>query len=797
MCAISPNSKSKEFLLNFISFFAEIEISMRRIFTLFMLLSVIFPLCAEVSFSGLNLNDEDQLLFSAEAENPSHGVFNTLFTADLATGRMKQLTFFPEKLIYLQQSGQLQIQNRFGIFRINSAFQHPQPVKEFPSFIEGTEIGGGKIKQVGSSPDGRYVLYLAPVGAAYADLMLLHVSEEKVMKITAGITLSFDSARVRWSPDSNYFIYEKGNFLYYFSLDQLRRGEVITEDLRLLGKGSLKNIRWSSQNQLYYIAGSVLFRIHSAEFFTRSFYSDLLDAGQVIGKIPFTFDSNFDSFYISPDGEKMLFNKGGRNLILYFLKSDDYLSTGITVSLPYLYLPRNTRIKQLLWSDSDIITVLTGSIRGGKSDSSIFRLRMYAAGGEKLNTPLVFNRMSDRNVTDIVLSPDKKLVSLLLPDRLIIRDYTSWAEQKSIQHSDPLQVVWTADDELVVAGPNLIERYRINETEPQLIALSQAGTYGYGPAGGLYSRFDGRSFLFSGDDGWKETTDTAVEFNSAKIATDNYRVYLRENPEGSSYRNVVMVRRMKEYKTTQLSSQSGHSYEAFPGEEETIDFVNFTHGSRIRRREVSLVFNAVDSVEGLTEVLTVLQDYGLKCTFFINGEFMRRNPEAVQELAVSGHEIGSLFYTYFNMTDARYRITMEFIKQGLARNEDEYFNLTTGESGRGAELALLWHAPYYFVNSEIIAASHEMNYTYVGYDVDPLDWVPKTESRESMYKSVPELVERILSKKKPGSIIPVRIGTSNGAREDYLFQHLDLVINGMIDRGYSIVPVSTLIEHAR
>jgi len=770
---------------------------MRRFFSLLIVLTILLPLSAEVAFSGLDVNSDNQLLFTAEAENPAYGVFSTLCTADLKTNQLNQLTFFPEKLMYLQQSGQLQIQNRFGIFRINSAFDHPQPVKEFPSFISGAEIESGKLRQVGSSPNGRYVLYLEPVSPAYADLMLLNVAEGTVRRITEDITLSFDMPRVKWAPDSDYFVYEKGYYLYYFSLDQLRRNEIISEELRLLGKGSLRNVRWSEQNQLYYIAESVLFRIHSAEFFTRSFYSDLLDAGQVIGKIPFHFNSNFDSFYISPDGEKMLFNKGGRNLILYFLKSDDYLSTGTTISLPYLYLPRNTRIRQLVWSDDDLVTVLTGSIRSGRSDSTIFRLNMYAEDGEQLNTPLVFEQMNDQEVGGIALSPDKKKLALIHSDRVVVKDYSNWQEIQEFQHTEPLQVVWTAEDELVVAGTHLIERCRLKETNKLLITLSQVDQYGYGPENQLLASYDGNTYVYAGTEGWKEEGMKDPELRTPTIATEDYRVYLEDNPEGGSYRNTVMIRRMEEYKTVPLNSQTGHSYEAFPQEEEPVDFVNFTHGSRIRRREAALVFNAVDSVEGLTEILTVLHDYGLKCTFFINGEFMRRNPEAVIELSRSGHEIGSLFYTYFNMTDARYRITTEFIKQGLARNEDEYFQTTAGDDGPGRELALLWHAPYYFVNSEIIAASHEMNYTYVGYDVDTLDWVPKTEERDSMYQSAPDLVERIIKLKKPGSIIPVRIGTSNGIRDDYLFQHLDLLINGLIERGYSPVPVSTLIEHAR
>ena len=74
-------------------------------------------------------------------------------------------------------------------------------------------------------------------------------------------------------------------------------------------------------------------------------------------------------------------------------------------------------------------------------------------------------------------------------------------------------------------------------------------------------------------------------------------------------------------------------------------------------------------------------------------------PTLVKEIADSGHEVGSLFYAYFNMTDSRFAVDRDFVKGGLARNEDDYFAAT------GRELSLLWHAPYYIVNSEIIAAA--------------------------------------------------------------------------------------------
>ena len=148
------------------------------------------------------------------------------------------------------------------------------------------------------------------------------------------------------------------------------------------------------------------------------------------------------------------------------------------------------------------------------------------------------------------------------------------------------------------------------------------------------------------------------------------------------------------------------------------------------------------------------------------------------------------------MADRRYQITEDFIRDGLARNEDDYFEAT------GNELSLLWHAPYYFVSDEIISAGQSANYIYVGRDVDSLDWVPRLTDAglSQLYMPAGELVERILEIKRPGTIISMQVGipdSTRTGRDDYLFQKLDLLVNGLLERGYAVVPVSTLIENAQ
>ncbi len=758
---------------------------MKRYFILILIITG-FNLHGEVVFRELDLSTDNTLLFSARADSPAYGTYDTLFQAELKTGRITQLSYFPENVLLLEQSDQLQIQNRYGVFRTETNLESMSVLEKFPAFVNGTAIETGKINIVGASPDGMYLLYLKPVSYAYADLVLFDIENSTELVITEKTDLSFSGPGASWSPDSKFFIYTVNDKLYYFSIDQWQEGRFITEEFRFIGDGRIANVKWSSMNNLFYISGSLVYKILSAELFTRSLYSELMKTGEIIGKIPFTFDANFDNFRIAPDGGKLLFNKGGRNLFLYFLKADDYVSTGETLSLPYLHLPRNTYIKDVLWSYNDTITVLAESIVNGGNETSLFRIKL----SEK-TTELVFKKTGDKNILGLVLSGNEELAAVLMKDSVIIKDYQKWSDLNTFAHPEPLHAVWRANDELIIAGRYFTELLDTDSMKSSLICISQPEEYGLSEYDVVKTSVRNKSLELKEDFNWNPTSDFVP--GERNIASSSFRVFLERNAAGSSYKNMVMIRNIESYGTKPLFGYPERKYEPFPREEAEINFTSFSHGSRIRRREVSIVFNAIDTVDGLTDILNTLSEYSIRCTFFLNGDFIRRNPEAVVEISQSGHEVGSLFYTYFNMIDSRYEIDKDFIKRGLARNEDEYFNVT------GDEIICLWHAPKYFVNNEIISASEEMNYTYISKDMDPLDWISFNDcaSGAELYLPSKEIVERILELKKPGSIIPVRIGETEKGRNDYLFHDLDLVLNGLISLGYDIVPVSTLMEHAK
>ena len=741
----------------------------------------------QVSFSGLDLSPSDRLLFAASAASSGTGTFDTLFLADSRTRHMRQLTFYPEEVQLLQDRDVLQIQNRFGVFRSETEFQNIAPIAMFPSFVAGSQVQSGTIAPMQTSPDGRYLLYLRTRSPAYGDLTLLNVATGAQTVISTKVELSLENLPASWSPDSRFVVYAKTSCIYYFSLAQMQDNRVLSEGLRNIGFGSMANVRWAGGGTLDYISGVIVYEIDPNELFTRALYTGFLKIGKVVAKIPFQFDPNFDSFWVSPDGKNLLLNKGGRNVFLYYLTLDDFHASGVPLSLPYLSLPRDTTVRKVIWSAGNVVTMLCETRSAGVRGTTVFRLSQDAQGAYG-----TFVRTDDKGVLDVTLSPDGTRAALMNADGVTWKDYATWQDKGTLAHPSPLHVLWLGDDDLLVAGAYFIERYSIGSGTSTLVALSQPGEFGHArERDAVLARVRNRVLAFDeAAGGWKSTDAYAVREKS--LSSDNYRVYLEPSARGS-YANMLMVREAKGFGTNALFPPETVIYEPFPTNDEPVDFANVSHGSRLRRREVGLVFNAVDSAEGLTRILNTLTAYRVRATFFVNGEFIRRYPDAVREIADSGHEVGSLFYAYFNMTDARFTVDRDFVKSGLARNEDDY-NAATGR-----ELSLLWHAPYYIVNSGIISAAAEMNYTYAGRDLDSYDWVTSSESNQSrgIYLRAADLVERIVAQKKPGSIIPLQVGAGEGRRDDYLFQKLDILINELVGRGYDIVPVSTLIQDAR
>ena len=202
--------------MKFYNFSAENNLSMKKILVLCAAVFISVSLSAEVRFSDLDLSEAERLLFKATTDSPVYGSFETLLLGDLRQATLRQLTYFPEQVLYLSETGQLQIQNRFGVFRTDNELKRIGPVSNFPAFVNGREIQTGKINPAHASTDGKWLLYQRPISFGHAELVLYDASKDREHLIAADVTYSLQGPEAAWAPDGRFFIYFERFITYLY-----------------------------------------------------------------------------------------------------------------------------------------------------------------------------------------------------------------------------------------------------------------------------------------------------------------------------------------------------------------------------------------------------------------------------------------------------------------------------------------------------------------------------------------------------------------------------------------------------
>lgn len=186
-------------------------------------------------------------------------------------------------------------------------------------------------------------------------------------------------------------------------------------------------------------------------------------------------------------------------------------------------------------------------------------------------------------------------------------------------------------------------------------------------------------------------------------------------------------------------------------------------------KKVALSFDAAWGADDTDELLAILDKYKVKATFFIVGDWARKYPDMVKKLADAGHDIANHSNKHPHMN----QMSKEAIKSDIMAAHETLKNVTGQEAN-------LFRPPYGEYNDTVIEAAKECNYYTIQWDVDSLDWKEY---------GLQELIDKVVKHKnlRPGSIVLLH----NNAK--YTAKALDSIVKGLIDQGYTLVPVSELI----
>lgn len=759
---------------------------MKRLFTIVAVLFCIAPVFAEVTFSGGDINPASDVLFSVSADIPGSSTYSTLFRKSLATGAVEQLTFFPESLESLDSGSVVQIRNRFGTARFNTGSGKFVWIEDRKPFVSGGSVSPGMLADVATSPDGRYLVLIEPVTPARGKMILFDTVRD--VRYVLANSVERGSVPVSWSPDAAVFVYEVAGTLHFARPESFFSVTVVPDKFRVLGPGRISSVSWYAPSRFLFVSGTDVYRIQASELFTRSLYSPLLGYGELAGKLPFSFDPSGDTFSASPDGTALLYSRGSRSVHFCPLNGDDYVSVTNPALLPWVLLPGNTGVITLFWTPGNTPVVVACSLQDGRRVLKAWK--MSTVSGNRIFVPLAVPEQATRTV----VSRTGDSIAFISPLSVQVFDSETWEERGVYRDQPVVSVVWGGPAQLYVGGTDSVVLWNYSNGAVSPLIASSVRTFGWDETGTRVLAETSREVLAEYSGAMRWNVSSASRIRPASTANRSWRLYL-DSGKGT-YANMLyvrstgtpggtwpLVREPAPLREPVAASDAGGSRGNSPGV--------FSHGNRTGKREVALVFDAMDTLEGLPLILDALERYGIRTTFFINGEFIRRNPAAVNEIVKAGHQCASLFYTTWNLSGPQYRIDEDFIARGLSRNEDDFFNAT------GQELSLLWHAPFYVLSPDILSAGEKAGYRYIAPDIMVPDWVSAEQDYHApgLYKSAADIVEDIVRTVRPGSIIPVRIGTSGGYRDSYLFEKVDLLLNALIESGYSLVTVDILVQN--
>lgn len=724
---------------------------MKKLLCLLILAAAVLPMWAKISFGDYDINEKDEVLFTIKHDLKGTSSYNSLFYAKIKDGETEKtpeiLTYYPERMERLSLLGGtvLQIRNRYGTARYYSAtktISWVNSVEDFP--LDSLPC----LPEVVSA-DGKWITRIEKTDVSTGDLVLESVSSGKKVVLAENVKISYEKVPVKWASDSSTLLYEKNGAVYFCTPDALLKNVEVEEKYRKIGQGNINSVEWAGAKSLVYIDDYMVYKINARELYTLGLYSGIIGQGIIIGRLPFAFVCQQDTFSVNSDVTGLVVCQDGKNFTYYrtYSASCDFME--ILHSRPYTDNQSSLTDYTLFWDNygNPILWLEKLPYNGGTKTCTVFRLNE--------NTAQLFE-IKDSGKP--FLSPDGKKVAFKAGSTVYVYNTTTWNRIAILTGEKVESILWEDNNLMYVGGTKSIRIWNLEKQTEETIALS-AADYGFWDSEGkiVAQKDEDERFTYSKSKGvWTASSHGA--FSDFNFQNGKYRVFTGTT-QNQEFANALYIRSLNSKAVTKpvfkMSTQK-----------------------RDARKKIALVIDCYDNADGLAQILTVLKKYNVPATFFINGEFIRRYPNEVRQISSNGYECASMFFTASDLTDSSFVVDEDFIRRGLARNEDEFFNCT------GQELSLFWHAPYYLSDYDMISYGNKAGYAYVNsfYVAGKDDFTAKPE------KMVKDYITLINATGE--GIIPVTTGYSHSAQKEAVYQHLDLLICALLDSGFDLVSMS-------
>ena len=195
--------------------------------------------------------------------------------------------------------------------------------------------------------------------------------------------------------------------------------------------------------------------------------------------------------------------------------------------------------------------------------------------------------------------------------------------------------------------------------------------------------------------------------------------------------------------------------------------------------QIALTFDDGPNEPYTSQVLSILEQYKIKATFFVIGQNARRYPEVCRRIVTAGNVIGNHSYHHRKSLCLRWG---KAVARDIKLAHQAIYECTGFEPK-------LFRPPYGFRTPWLMRTVRHLGYTVVTWDNMTGDWKAN--------KSGEEIGRTIVQRAKPGSVIVLHDGRDSRPSYDrsQMLQALPFVIETLKEeRGFDFVTIPELLE---
>lgn len=198
------------------------------------------------------------------------------------------------------------------------------------------------------------------------------------------------------------------------------------------------------------------------------------------------------------------------------------------------------------------------------------------------------------------------------------------------------------------------------------------------------------------------------------------------------------------------------------------------------RKQIALTFDAGGEDDGAVDLLSHLKEADVAASFFVTGDFTRKNPQIIKDMAASNYPIYNHSWTHPPFT----RIPASKMDEELGKT-DEMVKQVVGKTTRP-----YWRPPFGDRDSRVLAATGDLGYQSIYWTLDSLDSVGESKDPEFV---VNRIINPPQAKGHPeafldGAIVLMHVGKTGTA------QALPEIIRELQRMGFTLVTVEDILK---